>query len=106
MHFVASPRHADLLLVTGPASRHMAEALRRTHAATPNPRIVVAVGDCAACGGEFGTSYACHGAIARVVPVDGVIRGCPPPPLALLRGILEAIGGTGTVESLTDTAPT
>ena len=90
--FVASPRHADLLLVTGPVSRHMEEALRRTYAATPEPRLVIAVGACGADGGEFGTSYASRGAVANVIPVDAVIRGCPPTPLDLMRGILEAIG--------------
>ena len=90
--FVASPRHADLLLVTGPVSRHMEEAVRRTYAATPEPRLVIAVGACGADGGEFGTSYASRGAVANVIPVDAVIRGCPPTPLDLMRGILEAIG--------------
>ena len=92
VHFVASPRHADMLLVTGPVSRHMEEALRRTYDATPEPRLVIAVGACGADGGEFGTSYASCGAVANVIPVDGVIRGCPPTPLDLMRGILEAIG--------------
>jgi Ni,Fe-hydrogenase III small subunit len=89
--FVASPRHADLLLVTGPVSRHMVEALRRTYAATPDPKRVVAVGDCGACGGIFGESYATVGAVANVVPVDVVVPGCPPTPTALLQGILAAI---------------
>lgn len=92
VHFVASPRHADMLLVTGPVSRHMEEALRRTYAATPEPRLVIAVGECGANGGEFGASYASCGAVANVIPVDAVIRGCPPPPLALMRAILEAMG--------------
>ena len=92
VHFVASPRHADMLFVTGPVSRHMEEALRRTYDATPEPRLVIAVGACGADGGEFGTSYASCGAVANVIPVDGVIRGCPPTPLDLMRGILEAIG--------------
>jgi len=92
VHFVASPRHADMLLVTGPVSRHMETALRRTYAATPEPRLVIAVGECGANGGEFGASYASCGAVANVLPVDAVIRGCPPTPLALMRGILEAIG--------------
>ena len=91
VHFVASPRHADMLLVTGPVSRHMEEALRRTYDATPEPRLVIAVGECGANGGEFGTSYASCGAVSNVIPVDGVIRGCPPTPLALMRGILEVI---------------
>ena len=92
VHFVASPRHADMLLVTGPVSRHMEAALRRTYAATPEPRLVIAVGDCGAHGGEFGTSYASCGAVSNVVPVDAVIPGCPPTPWALMRAILEAIG--------------
>ena len=92
VHFVASPRFADMLLVTGPVSRHMEEALRRTYAATPEPRLVIAVGACGADGGEFGVSYASCGAVANVIPVDAVIRGCPPTPLDLMRGILEAIG--------------
>jgi len=91
--FVASPRHADLLLVTGPVSRHMVEALRRTYAATPDPKRVVAVGDCGACGGIFGESYASAGAVANVIPVDVTVPGCPPTPTALLRGILTAIRG-------------
>ena len=93
VHFVASPRHADMLLVTGPVSRHMEEALRRTYAATPEPRLVIAVGACGADGGEFGASYASCGAVANVIPVDAVIRGCPPTPLDLMRGILAAVSG-------------
>ena len=89
--FVASPRHADLLLVTGPVSRHMVEALQRTYAATPDPKRVVAVGDCGACGGIFGESYASAGAVANVIPVDVVVPGCPPTPTALLQGILAAV---------------
>jgi Ni,Fe-hydrogenase III small subunit len=92
VHFVASPRFADMLLVTGPVSRHMEEALRRTLAATLEPRLVIAVGACGADGGEFGVSYASCGAVSNVIPVDAVIRGCPPTPIALMRGILEAIG--------------
>ncbi len=92
VHFVASPRHADMLLVTGPVSRHMEAALRRTWEATPDPKLVIAVGECGANGGEFGVSYASCGAVANVIPVDAVIRGCPPTPVALMRGILEAIG--------------
>ncbi|HUY03256.1 MAG TPA: formate hydrogenlyase, partial [Rhodocyclaceae bacterium] len=91
VHFVASPRHADMLLVTGPVSRHMEAALRRTYDATPEPRLVIAVGECGANGGEFGASYASCGAVSNVIRVDAVIRGCPPTPLALMRGILEAI---------------
>ena len=92
VHFVASPRHADMLLVTGPVSRHMETALCRTYDATPEPRLVIAVGECGANGGEFGASYASCGAVSNVIPVDAVIRGCPPTPLDLMRGILEAIG--------------
>jgi Ni,Fe-hydrogenase III small subunit len=91
VHFVASPRHADMLLVTGPVSRHMEAALRRTYDAVPNPKLVIAVGECGANGGEFGVSYASCGAVANVIPVDAVIRGCPPTPLQLLQGILAAI---------------
>jgi Ni,Fe-hydrogenase III small subunit len=89
--FVASPRHADLLLVTGPVARHMEEALRRTYEATPEPRLVVAVGDCGCTGGIFGESYASCGRIANVIPVDAVVPGCPPPPLDILRAILGVV---------------
>jgi Ni,Fe-hydrogenase III small subunit len=89
--FVASPRHADLLLVTGPVSRNMATALRRTFDATPEPRLVVAVGDCGCDGGIFGESYASCGRVANVIPVDVVVPGCPPPPIDILRGILTAV---------------
>ena len=89
--FVASPRHADMLLVTGPVSRHMAVALERTWRATPAPKLVVAVGDCGCTGGIFGESYASCGKVANVIPVDVAVPGCPPPPLDLLRGILTAI---------------
>jgi Ni,Fe-hydrogenase III small subunit len=89
--FVASPRHADLLLVTGPVSRHMAEALRRTYDATPEPRLVIAVGDCGCNGGIFGASYASCGRVAQVIPVDIEVPGCPPPPLEILRAILTAV---------------
>lgn len=91
IHFVASPRHADLLLVTGPVSRHMESALITTYNAMPNPKLVLAVGACGASGGEFGCSYASAGAIANVIPVDGIIQGCPPTPLNLLQGILELL---------------
>ncbi len=91
IHFVASPRHADLLLVTGPVSRHMQAALRRTYDATPDPKLVLAVGECGASGGEFGVSYASCGAVRNVIPVDGVVRGCPPTPLDLLRAIQALI---------------
>jgi Ni,Fe-hydrogenase III small subunit len=89
--FVASPRHADLLLVTGPVSRNMETALKRTFDATPEPKLVVAVGDCGCDGGIFGESYASCGRVANVIPVDEIIPGCPPPPLEILRGILKAV---------------
>ncbi|MBI4696230.1 MAG: formate hydrogenlyase [Gammaproteobacteria bacterium] len=91
MKFVASPRHADMLLVTGPVTRNMEIALVRTFEAVPAPKLVVAVGDCAACGGIFGESYASRGAVSNVIPVDVVVPGCPPPPLEILRGILSAV---------------
>ena len=89
--FVASPRHADLLLVTGPVTRNMAVALRRTYDATPAPKLVVAVGDCGCDGGIFGESYASCGRVAHVIPVDVAVPGCPPAPLEILRGILTAV---------------
>jgi Ni,Fe-hydrogenase III small subunit len=89
--FVASPRHADMLLVTGPVSRHMEEALRRTYNATPEPKLVVAVGDCGCTGGIFGESYACCGRVANVIPVDVAVPGCPPSPIEIMRGILTAV---------------
>jgi Ni,Fe-hydrogenase III small subunit len=88
LHFVASPRHADVLLVTGPVTKNMREALERTYAATPDPKWVVAVGDCAAGCGVFAESYATVGAVEQVVPVDLVIKGCPPKPIDLLKGLL------------------
>jgi Ni,Fe-hydrogenase III small subunit len=91
IRFVASPRHADLLLVTGPVSRHMADALVRTYEATPEPRLVVAVGACGCDGGIFGESYASCGRVANVIPVDVEVPGCPPPPIEILRGILVAV---------------
>ena len=91
IRFVASPRHADLLLVTGPVSRHMQNALLRTYAATPDPKLVVAVGDCGCTGGIFGESYASCGRVANVLPVDVAVPGCPPTPTRLLQGILTAI---------------
>jgi Ni,Fe-hydrogenase III small subunit len=89
--FVASPRHADLLLVTGPVSRHMATALRRVYDATPAPKRVVAVGDCGCNGGIFGKTYASCGSVANVIPVDVAVPGCPPAPIEILRGILTAV---------------
>ena len=91
LRFVASPRHADVLLVTGPATKNMREALERTYAATPDPKWVVAVGDCAFNGGVFAGSYACVGAVSEVIPVDLHIRGCPPEPVALLKGLIALV---------------
>ncbi len=93
IHFTASPRYADLLLVTGPVSRNMEIALKRTYDATPTPRIVAAVGDCGCHGGIFGESYASRGGIEQVIPVDVKIPGCPPSPVVLLKGILQAVEG-------------
>ncbi|MCL5062323.1 MAG: NADH-quinone oxidoreductase subunit B family protein [Nitrospirae bacterium] len=93
IHFTASPRFADMLLVTGPVSRNMEIALRRTYNATPPPKLVVAVGDCGCNGGIFGESYASLGGIDKVIPVDVYIPGCPPTPAALLKGILKAVDG-------------
>ncbi len=95
IRFVASPRHADLLLVTGPVSRSMEVALRRTYDATPDPRLVVALGDCGCTGGVFGESYASRGPVANVIPVDVAVPGCPPSPTQILRGILTAVSATG-----------
>ena len=92
LHVVASPRHADLLLVTGPVTRNMEIPLRRTYEATPAPKLVVAVGDCARTCGVFKDSYAVVGPVDRVIPVDVSIAGCPPEPSDILRGILEALG--------------
>ena len=89
LRFVASPRHADVLMVTGPVTRNMREGLERTWRATPDPKWVVAVGDCAAGRGVFAGSLACIGSVAQVVPVDLVIPGCPPTPTQLLRGLLS-----------------
>ncbi len=91
IHFVASPRHADLLLVTGPVTRHMETALRRTYDAAPDPKLVVAVGDCGCNGGVFAPSYACVGPVSAVIPVDVSVPGCPPDPLAILAGIFTAV---------------
>ena len=89
--FVASPRHADLLLVTGPVSAHMEAALRRTYDAMPAPKRVVVVGECGCNGGVFGESYASRGRVANILPVDVEVPGCPPPPLEILRGIRRAL---------------
>jgi Ni,Fe-hydrogenase III small subunit len=91
LRFVASPRHADVLLVTGPVTRNMREALARTYHATPDPKWVVAVGDCARDGGLFSGSYAVVGGVSAVVPVDLHIPGCPPRPMQLLRGLLSLL---------------
>jgi len=91
IRFAASPRHADMLLVTGPVSRNMERALRIAYEAMPDPKLVVAVGDCGRDGGLFGESYATCGGVAKVIPVDVVVPGCPPPPLDILSGILTAI---------------
>jgi len=92
VHFVASPRHADMLLVTGPVTRNMELALRKTYDAMPGPRLVVAVGACGCSGGIFGVNYATRGAVDAVIPVDVYVPGCPPNPQALLHGILTAVG--------------
>ncbi len=97
IRFVASPRHADVLLVTGPVTLNMRQALERTYAAVPAPKWVIAVGDCAAGCGVFAGSYACVGAVAKVLPVDLVIRGCPPAPLQLLQGLLWLLTGAEPV---------
>ena len=94
--FVASPRHADLLLVTGPVSRNMQIAVKRAYDATPDPKLVVAVGDCGCTGGIFGESYASCGRVSNVIPVDVSVPGCPPPPVEILRGILSAVTRTKT----------
>lgn len=95
LKFVASPRHADVLLVTGPVTWNMKEALERTHAATPSPKWVVALGDCAAGCGVFADSYACVGSVAAVVPVDLVIKGCPPSPMQILEGLMALVERAG-----------
>ncbi len=94
VQFVASPRHADLLLVTGPVSVNMEEALRRTYDAMPAPKLVIAIGDCGACGGIFGASYASRGSVANILPVNTTVTDCPPTPTAILRGILETVRPT------------
>jgi Ni,Fe-hydrogenase III small subunit len=89
--FVASPRHADMLLVTGPVSRNMEVALKRTYEATPEPKLVVALGDCGCDGGIFGENYASCGRVGNVIPVDVAVPGCPPQPAAIMQGILTAV---------------
>jgi Ni,Fe-hydrogenase III small subunit/formate hydrogenlyase subunit 6/NADH:ubiquinone oxidoreductase subunit I len=103
IHFVASPRHADMLMVTGPVSRNMELALRKTYDATPDPRVVVAIGACACSGGIFGQNYASVGGVDKVVPVDVYIPGCPPSPYALMQGVMLAIGRLA--ERTTPTSP-
>jgi Ni,Fe-hydrogenase III small subunit len=97
IRFVASPRHADLLLVTGPVAANMKIAVERAYAATPAPKLVVAVGDCGCTGGIFGESYASCGRVANVIPVDVAVPGCPPPPIAILRAILTATQARGAL---------
>jgi len=91
MGFVASPRHADLLLVTGPVSRQMELALKKTYLATPDPKLVIACGDCARDGGIYKGSYAVANGVANVIPVDACIPGCPPTPAAILKGLLDLL---------------
>jgi Ni,Fe-hydrogenase III small subunit len=97
LKFVASPRHADVLLVTGPVTWNMREALERTYAAVPDPKWVVAAGDCAGNCGVFAGSYACAGPVSAVIPVDLHIPGCPPPPIELLKGLLALMDGTNSI---------
>ena len=96
IRFVASPRHADMLLVTGPVARNMELALRRTYDATPGPKLVVAIGDCGCTGGIFGESYACAGKVSNIIPVDVAVPGCPPEPNRILSGILTAVSAART----------
>ena len=99
IRFVASPRHADLLLVTGPVSKHMEVALRRTYDATPDPKLVVAIGDCGCTGGIFGESYATRGRVSNVIPVDVAVAGCPPSPTRIMEAILTAISTSRAPQS-------
>jgi len=94
IRFVASPRHADLLLVTGPVSKHMELALKRTYEATPDPKLVVALGDCGCTGGIYGENYASCGRVSNVIPVNAAVPGCPPSPQRILAGILAALTST------------
>jgi Ni,Fe-hydrogenase III small subunit len=96
IRFVASPRHADLLLVTGPVSKHMEVALKRTYEATPDPKLVVALGDCGCTGGIYGENYASCGRVSNVIPVNVAVPGCPPSPQRILAGILAAITSTAS----------
>ena len=99
LRFVASPRHADVLMVTGPVTLNMRQALERTYTATPAPKWVVAVGDCAVDGGLCGGGHACLNGVADVVPVDLRIPGCPPDPMALLKGLLTLLEKPGRPKS-------
>ena len=101
IRFVASPRHADVLMVTGPVTRNMREALERTYHATPDPKWVVALGDCARDGGCFAGSYAVVGGVSQVVPVDLHIPGCPPPPVTILQGLLALLDRTAKTAAST-----
>ena len=96
LRFVASPRHADVLLVTGPVTHNMREALQRTYRATPEPKWVVAVGDCACTGGLFAGSYACAGSLSAILPVDATVRGCPPPPVEIPKTLLALVAGANS----------
>ena len=100
IRLVASPRHADLLLITGPVARNMQIAVKRAYDAAPGPKLVVAVGDCGCTGGIFGESYASCGRVANVIPVNVAIPGCPPAPLEILRGILSAVASRNRIRSL------
>ena len=100
LRFVASPRHADVLLVTGPLTRNMREALETTYACTPDPKWVVAVGDCAVDGGVFKGSPAIDGGISAALPVDLVITGCPPSPTQLLEGLLALLAAQAQPRSI------
>ena len=105
IRFVASPRHADLLLVTGPVSSNMEVALRRTYDATPDPKLVVAIGDCGCTGGIFGESYASRGRISNVIPVNVAVPGCPPSPRQILAGILTAISAPAAAGCVSHVGP-
>ena len=105
IRFVASPRHADLLLVTGPVSKHMVVALKRTYEATPDPKLVVALGDCGCTGGIFGESYASYGRVSNVIPVNVAVPGCPPHPRRILAGILTAISISAAAGSSSGAPP-
>jgi Ni,Fe-hydrogenase III small subunit len=99
LRFVASPRHADVLLVTGPVTKNMRQALERTYQATPDPKWVVAVGDCAANCGVFAASYACAGPVSAIIPVDLEVQGCPPPPIKILEGLLTLLAATNAAQA-------